>query len=302
MGTTISAMLRRALSAAGRPETKVYAVSRFSRSESRRELEALGVATVPCDLTEPDEVSRLPLAANVLFLAGQKFGTSSAPAETWVQNTFSPALAVRQYRASRIVAFSTGCVYPFVPVDSPGANESTPPAFCGDYASSCTGRERIFDYYSRSYGARVLQFRLNYSVELRYGVLVDIADKVVRGEPIDVTMGYFNCIWQGDACARAIQCLEYAASPARVLNITGPKKLSIREVANRFGELLDRPPILTGCEAPTAWLADASESLQLFGPPVIGVDTMMALIARYLRSGGTLLGKPTHFEQRDGKF
>lgn len=247
-------------------------------------------------------MAALPLAPNVLFLAGQKFGTTSAPAETWLQNTFTPALVARHYRASRIVVFSTGCVYPFTPIDGPGATEATPLGFCGDYASSCIGRERVFEHYSRTFGTRVLQFRLNYAVEHRYGVLVDIAVKVAKGEPVDVTTGYFNCIWQGDACARAIQCLEFAASPARILNITSEEKHAVRDIAVRFGELLGRPARFIGQEADTAWISDASESYRLFGPPLTSIDTMITLIADHVRQGGKLLGKPTHFEQRDGQF
>ena len=302
MGTTTAVMLRRALDAAGRSDAVVTGVSRFSRPEARTELEGLGVRTLSCDLADAAQVAALPAAANVLYLAGQKFGTDSAPGLTWIQNTYVPALVAQRFRESRIVVFSTGCVYPFVPVTGPGASEREPVAFLGEYASTCVGRERVFSHYAAEFGTRQLMYRLNYAVELRYGVLVDIALKVARGEPVDVTMGWLNCIWQGDACARAIQCLAHTASPPRILNITGPEKLSIRRLAEDFGLRLDRAPVFTGTEAPTAWLADASESIRLFGPPTTSVATMMDLITAHIQAGGRLLGKPTHFEARDGKF
>lgn len=302
MGTTTAVMLRRALDAAGRPDAKVYGVSRFSRAEARNDLESLGVRTLACDLADATALAALPSVPNILYLAGQKFGTDGAPGLTWIQNTVVPALVAQRFRDARIVVFSTGCVYPFVSVAGPGANEREPVAFLGEYAATCVGRERVFSHYSGEFGTRVLLYRLNYAVELRYGVLVDLALKVARGEPVDLTMGWLNCIWQGDACARAIQCLELASSPPRILNITGAEKLRIRDLAEEFGRRLDRVPAFTGTEADAAWLSDASESIRLFGPPTVSVATMMDHITAHLQGGGRLLGKPTHFETRDGKF
>ena len=302
MGTTTAVMLRRALDAAGRKDATVTGVSRFSRPEARAELEDLGVRTLSCDFTDAAQVAQLPAAANVLFLAGQKFGTDDAPGLTWIQNTVVPAIIAQHFRGSRLVVFSTGCVYPFMPVTGPGARENEPVAFLGEYASTCVGRERVFTHFSQQFGTPVSIYRLNYSVELRYGVLVDLALKVRDGEPVDLTMGWLNCIWQGDACARAIQCLEHTANPPRILNITGPEKLSIRSLAEEFGRRLGRTPVLTGTEAPTAWIADAGESIKLFGPPEMSVSTMLDLVAAYVQAGGKLLGKPTHFETRSGKF
>jgi nucleoside-diphosphate-sugar epimerase len=302
MGTTTAVMLRRALDAAGRSDAIVTGVSRFSRPESRTELEGLGVRTLSCDLADAAQVAALPAAANVLYLAGQKFGTDSAPGLTWIQNTYVPALVAQRFRDSRIVVFSTGCVYPFVPVTGPGASEREPVAFLGEYASTCVGRERVFSHYAQEFGTKQLMYRLNYAVELRYGVLVDIALKVARGEPVDVTMGWLNFIWQGDACARAIQCLAHTTNPPRLLNITGSEKLRIRDLAEEFGRRLGRAPVLTGTEAATAWLSDASESLKLFGPPETSVARMMDLITAHISGGGRSLGKPTHFEARSGKF
>lgn len=303
MGTSLAVMLRRALDAAGR-DAKVYGVSRFSRPEAKADLEKFGVIPLACDLADPDAVAQLPDVANIEYLAGQKFGTDGAPDETWIQNTIVPAFVARKFRSSRIVVFSTGCVYPFVPTAGAGkgATEATPVAFIGEYASTCVGRERVFTHYARKYGSKQLMFRLNYSVELRYGVLVDIATRVLAGEPVDVTMGYFNFIWQGDACARAIQCLEHAANPPRILNVTGAEKHSIRAVTEQFGRLLGRTPKFTGTEAEAAWISDASESMRLFGPTTVSLERTMEMIAGYLQGGGRLLGKPTHFETRDGKF
>lgn len=302
MGTTTAVMLRRALDAAGRREARVLGVSRFSRDSARRDLEALGVQTLPCDLADAAQVAALPAVANVLYLAGQKFGTDGAPELTWIQNTVVPALVAQRFRDSRIVVFSTGCVYPFAAAAGPGSRETEPVAFLGEYASSCVGRERVFTHFSKQFGTPQLIYRLNYAVELRYGVLVDIALKVQRGEPVDVTMGWLNCLWQGDACARAILCLEHTASPPRILNITGDRKLSVRALAEDFGRRLGRAAVVTGTEAPTAWLADASESVRLFGPPETPLERMLDLITDHVRAGGALLGKPTHFETRDGKF
>jgi nucleoside-diphosphate-sugar epimerase len=304
MGTSLAVMLRRALDAAGKPSAKVYGVSRFSRAEARAELEKFGILPLACDLADPDAIAQLPDVANIEYLAGQKFGTAGAPDETWLQNTVVPAFVARKFRHSRIVVFSTGCVYPFSPTagDSRGATEATPVAFLGEYASTCVGRERVFTHYARKYGTKQLMFRLNYSVELRYGVLVDIATRVLAGEPVDITMGWFNLIWQGDACARAIQCLEHTASPPKILNVTGAEKYSIRAITEKFGVLLGREPKFTGAESEAAWISDASESLRLFGPTTMSLDAMMPLVANHVSGGGKLLGKPTHFETRDGKF
>lgn len=302
MGTTTAVMLRRALDEAGRSDAVVTGVSRFSRPEAQRELESFGVRTLSCDLAEPSQIAALPPTANVLFLAGQKFGTDSAPELTWIQNTVVPALVAQHYRHSRIVAFSTGCVYPFAAVNGPGSRESEPVAFLGEYASSCVGRERVFTHCSKLHGTPTLIYRLNYAVELRYGVLVDIATKVSRGEPIDLSTGWLNCIWQGDACARAIECLEHTASPPRFLNVTGTEKICVRELAESFGRRLGRQAVFTGNEAASAWLADASESVRLFGPPTVSLAQMIDWVIEHVEAGGRLLGKPTHFETRSGKF
>lgn len=240
--------------------------------------------------------------ANVFFLAGQKFGTTDAPEATWLQNTIVPSLVARHFTTSRIVAFSTGCVYPFAPVDEPGCNESVPLSCQGEYASSCVGRERVFTHFSKAHNTPVLLFRLNYSCELRYGVLVDIGRQVLAGQPIDISTGWVNLIWQTDAVAIAIRSLDLAASPPHPLNVTGAEKIGVRDIAFAFGYRFGLTPTFTGEPGDTAWLADASAAIARFGPPPTPLSQMIDWVAAHLQRGGPLLGKPTHFETRDGKF
>src|SRR5919201_548712 len=301
MGPTLARMLRRAIDALGRRD-RVIAVSRFSSAGAEHQFRAAGVETARCDLIDRAAVAALPDAPNVIFMAGQKFGTSDAPATTWAMNTVVPAIAAERYARSRIVAFSTGNVYPLTPATSAGAREDDALGPVGEYANSCVGRERVFEYYSARHGTPVAIVRLNYAIDLRYGVLTDVATKVYRGEPVDVRMGYVNVIWQGDANAQAIRCLEHAASPPFLINVTGRETLAIRAVAQRFGELLGRAPRIVGEEAPDALLSNAARAESLFGPPAVSVDQMMVWVADWIRRGGALLGKPTHFESRDGTF
>ncbi len=301
MGLSLARMVRRASDQAGNSR-RVIGVSRFSSPHAMHELRQAGVEPIACDLADREVVSRLPLAPNVIFMAGQKFGTSDAPEQTWAANTLVPAIAAEHYARSRIVAFSTACVYPLTPVASPGSSEAdalNPP---GEYANSCLGRERIFTYLSKKNGTRMLMFRLSYAIDLRYGVLHDVAWKVARGQPVDVTMGYANVIWQGDANARAIQCLEHTDVPPPALNVTGLERVSIRALAHRFGDLLGRTAIITGEEAETAWLFDARCSFELLGSVSVTLDEMIEAMAKWVKSGGPSLGKPTHFETRDGQF
>lgn len=302
MGPTLARMVRRALDEIGLHHRRVIAVSRFSSSAAAQTLQKQGVETISCDLMNRQEVQALPDAPNVIFMAGQKFGTSDAPELTWVMNTLVPAIVAERYAKSRIVVFSTGCVYSLVPADGPGAREDAPLTPPGEYANSCVGRERIFTHFAKLHGTRALMFRLCYAIDLRYGVLCDVASKVANGTPIDVTMGSANVIWQGDANARAIQSLAYAASPPMALNVTGIERVSIRWLAQRFGELLGRDPIITGHEGETAWLWDASRSYELFGPPSVSLDEMIQATAHWQQLNGATLGKPTHFEVRDGQF
>lgn len=297
MGPTLARMAKRA-----DPKRKVFGVARFSSKAIAAELEKYGVQPVPCDLLDRQAVAKLPDAPNVIFMAGQKFGTSSGPELTWAMNTLVPEHACERYPKSRIVAFSTGCVYPLAPVTSGGSRETDPLGPPGDYANSCVGRERIFEYFSKKNGTPVAIYRLNYAIDLRYGVLLDLATKVWAGEEVDVTMGHVNILWQRDANARALQCLKLAASPAIPINITGPETLKVRDLATQLGKLLGKPAKIVGKEAPTAWLNNAGKSIELFGQPSASVEQMLAWTADWVKHGGATLNKPTHFEARDGKF
>ena len=301
MGPTLARMARRALDQLGSKD-KVIGVARFSSKDLPVELEKHGVIPVACDLLNRQAVAKLPDAPNIIFMAGQKFGTSSGPELTWAMNTLVPEHTCERYPQSRIVAFSTGCVYPLVPVASGGSREDDPVGPPGDYANSCVGRERIFQYFSKKNGTPVAIYRLNYAIDLRYGVLIDLAQKILAGEEIDVAMGHVNILWQRDANARALQCLAIAASPAVPINITGPETLAVRDLANQLGKLLGKPAKVVGKEAPTAWLNNAGKYSQLFGQPSASVEQMLIWVADWVKRGGATLNKPTHFEARDGKF
>jgi hypothetical protein len=280
----------------------VLGVARFSAAGLAEDLKRHGIVPIACDLLDREAVGRLPDAPNVIFMAGQKFGTSDGPEQTWAMNTIVPANCAERYGKSRIVAFSTGCVYPLVPVDGGGATEEVEPAPPGDYANSCVGRERIMTYFSRKNATPVAIFRLNYAVETRYGVLVDLAQSILRGDPVDLTMGYVNVIWQRDANARAIQCLSHASSPPFVINVTGAEVLRLRDLVRKMGLALGVKARVTGVEAATAWITNASRSFDLFGPVSVSVDEMIGRVAEWAKRGGTTLGKPTHFQTRNGRF
>jgi nucleoside-diphosphate-sugar epimerase len=301
MGPTLCEMAIRAVNASGKPRC-VTAVSTFSTTGLRERLESAGVRTLQCNLLDAGAVDALPDAENVIFMAGRKFGSTGAEWLTWAENVLMPGLVGRRYRDSRIVSFSTGSIYPLEPVDTGGSTEDTPPAPVGDYAMSCVGRERMFDYCARELGARVLHFRLNYAVELRYGVLVDVASRVWAGLPVDLAMGYFNCVWQACANAVALMSLELASTPPAILNVTGPETISVRSLAQQFGERMGKTPVFIGQEAPTALLSNASKCHQLFGLPDVPLDTLIDWTAEWIVAGGEIWSKPTHYETRDGKF
>lgn len=301
MGPTLAVLAARAVEASG-VERHITAVSTFSQAGVREQLEARGIATHQADLLAPGAIDALPEAENVMYMVGRKFGSTGAEWNTWATNVLAAGLAGRKYSRSRVVAFSSGNIYPFVPIDSGGASESTSPEPVGEYAMSGLGRERMWDYASHEYGARVLHYRLNYAVELRYGVVLDVANKVWNGEAIDVTTGYANCVWQGYANSVALQCFALASSPPAILNVTGLERISIRDLATRMGELLGKKPNITGTEAPTALLSNATKCHELFGAPDISIDVYCAWIAHWIKAGGKTLAKPTRFETRDGKF
>jgi len=297
IGPTLVRMARRAADAAG-AGNRILAVDIV-------ELPALadaGVETVPCDLLDLAAVEALPRCANIVYMAGRKFGSTGGEHLTWAMNVVAAYHVARTFTDSRIVVFSTGCVYPIVDVKTGGATEQTPPEPVGEYSMSCLGRERMFDYYSRARGERVLQFRLNYSVELRYGVLVDVAGKVFRGEEVDVTTGFANVLWQGDVCDRALRCLPLAESPPKVLNVTGPETISIRDLAHEFARLLGRDARIAGEENGLGYLSNAAEAAALFGGPSVPLERLIEWTAHWIEIGGEDLGKPTHFETQDGRY
>lgn len=298
MGPTLALMARRTLPA----EYHVIAVSRFSDRALRARLEAAGITTHAADLLDRAALAALPNATNIVFMAGQKFGTAAAPHLTWAMNAVVPAFVAERYAGRRTVVFSTGNVYPLTPVASGGPTEAHPPGPIGEYAQSCLARERIFEHAAATRGTPVTIVRLNYAIDLRYGVLVDTARRVQEGLPVPLAMGFVNLIWQGDANARALQCLGLAAAPAAVLNVTGMETVSIRWLAERFGERFGRTPRFEDTEAPDALLSNAGRSIALFGPPTVGLQEMIAWTADWLERGGPLLGQPTKFEIRDGSF
>jgi nucleoside-diphosphate-sugar epimerase len=300
MGPSLARMARRGSDAAG-VRRRIVGVSRF-RAGGETDLRKHGIEAISCDLLDAAAVAKLPDAANVLFLVGRKFGSTSDEAATWAINSYLPGVVCARYRGSRIVALSTGNVYPLVSVSGAGSRETDSPQPVGEYAMSCLGRERVFEHFSRAYGILVAVIRLNYACDLRYGVLVDLARKVLAGEPIDLSMGYFNTIWQGDAAALALRALVHAESPPSIVNVTGPEKLSVRVVAERFGQLMNRPVRFTGTEADTALLSDARYGLGLLGPLRVGADQLVEWVANWVTRGGRSLNKPTHFESRDGRF
>lgn len=300
MGPSLARLARRAIDRAG-VRKRVIGVSRFSGDGLRRALEAEGVETIASDLLEEGAVETLPDAANVIYLVGMKFGSTGNEPLTWAMNVDLPARAARRFRASRIVALSTGNVYPLTAADGSGPSEDHPVGPIGEYAQSCLGRERMFQYYSQRYGTPCVLIRLNYAIDLRYGVLLDVAEKVYARRPVDLSMGYVNVIWQGDANAAILRSLERCASPPEILNVTGPK-VSIRDLAERFGRAFNAAPVFTGTEADTALLSDASKAVRWFGPPRVSLEQMIEWVAHWVKIGGATLGKPTHFESRNGKF
>jgi nucleoside-diphosphate-sugar epimerase len=298
MGPTLARMAARARA----DSRRVIAVSRWSSAAAERALNDAGVETLRCDLLDPNAVARLPDAANVIFMAGQKFGTAEAPAMTWATNTIVPAHCGHRYRDSRIVAFSTGNVYPLTTVELGGSREDDAPGPVGEYAASCLGRERVFEFYAMHHRARVAIVRLNYAIALRYGVLVDIALKVYRGEPVSVEMGYVNVIWQGDANRIALECLRLASTPPFVVNVTGAEILSVRSLAEWFAKRFGKRARFMGTESADALLSNTSRMRETFAAPEVSLDQMREWVAEWIEEDGPLLGKATKFEARDGRF
>jgi len=301
MGPSLSRLARRATDQSP-TQRRVIAVARFSAPRVRETLEQGGVETIAADLLDRAALARLPDCPFVVFMVGQKFGTVLDGPLTWATNVLTAALCAERFTTSRIVAFSTGNVYPLTPASLGGPRESDPVGPVGEYAQSALARERILEYSARRNGTPMAILRLNYAVEPRYGVLRDVADRVARGEPVNLSMRCVNVIWQRDACSVALRALGHCAVPPFVLNLTGPETVSVRRLAERLGELLGRKPTFTGVEGETALLSDASLCRRMFGPPTVSLEEMTVAVADWVRRGGRSLGKPTHFEEREGNF
>lgn len=301
MGPTLARRLHLALRETGR-SGKVLAASRFQSPKAVAELRDGGVETISCDLLDPAQVKSLPRVPNLLFLAGRKFGSAGDPELTWAMNTMVPAQVAQHYRESRIVAFSTGNVYPFVTPERGGCVETDAPDAKGEYAQSCLGRERIFEYYSKQFQTPVLLFRLNYAVDLRYGVLVDIAQQVYAGKPVNLAVPAFNVLWQGDANSYAMRSLALCTSPARILNVTGPETLQVRRTAEYFAQRFGRELRFEGESSGVALLNNASACHAALGYPEVSAHQLMEAVATWVESGGSTLNKATKFQVTDGKF
>ncbi len=301
MGPSLARRARRACALAG-VKKRIAGVARFSTPGTREFLQANGIETIAADLLEPAALAALPDMENVIFMTGRKFGSTGNEHLTWAMNVFQPGAAAERFRNSRIVAFSSGNVYPLMPVLQGGATESTPPGPIGEYPQSALGRERILEYFSSRHGTPMTILRLNYAIDLRYGVLLDVGQKVFERRPVDLAMGHANVIWQGDANSVCLRSFALCQSPPAILNLTGPETISIRWLARRFGERFGVDPILEGAESDTALLNNAARCHRLFGYPAVTVEQMIEMVADWIGLGGATHNKPTHFETRDGRF
>lgn len=297
VGPTIARMAKRAV-----PSKRVIGVARFSEKDLRARLESWDIETIVCDLLERDSVASLPDVSNVVYMAGKKFGAGEDPSFAWAMNTHVPALVAERFKAARIVAFSTLCVYPFASVGGGGWDEGVEPGPTGDYATSCVGRERIFSYFSRRHGTPGRLARLNYSIDMRYGVLHDVARWVRQGEPIPIGTAYASVIWQGDSNAQILGMLAHATTPTTPLNVGGPELMSIRMAAHEFGRRFGREPVFQGEETQTGWFNSTLAAQHLYGYPVVPLARMIDWVADWVASDMPSLGKPTHYEERGGRF
>ena len=301
MGPSLAALAKRASDEAG-SKRRIFGAARFSSDQARAQLENCGVETIRCDLLDRGAVESLPDCPNVLYMVGQKFGTADNQPLTWAINSYAPGVVAERFRKSKIVAFSTGNVYPLTPVSSGGPTEADAVGPIGEYAQSALARERVFSYFAQTNQTPMAILRLNYAIDLRYGVLHDIADQVYSRQPIDLSMGHANVIWQRDANSVALRAFARCESPPFVLNLTGTETISVREAALKFGKLLDREPSFVGTEADTALLSNAALCQQIFQHETVSLDQMIRWTAEWVRQGGASLGKPTHFQEREGAF
>jgi nucleoside-diphosphate-sugar epimerase len=297
MGPTVARMAKRAC-----PGRRVIGVARFTEPGLASYLKSHGIETIAADLLDPKAIAELPRLPNVIFMAGRKFGSTGSESLTWAMNAYVPSMVADHFRDSRIVAYSTICVYPFAPVAHGGSREDDEIGPPGEYAMSCAGRERMFQYFSEKHGTPGSLIRLSYAIDMRYGVLHDLGRKVLRGETVDLSMGHVNVIWQGDACSQSLRALRHCTIPSSPLNVSGPETLSIHALALAFGRRFNREPAFTGEESPTAWIANTSKAARLFGYPAVSLDQMIDWTADWLSRGMASLGKATHFEVRTGTY
>ncbi len=300
VGPTLTVMAKRAADAAG--GKRVIAVSRFTDSHAVELLKNEGVETISANLTDDGQVRMLPKVKNIIYMAGRKFGTSGSACETWEMNVAVPASVTRHFGDAKYVVFSTSNVYPFSTLERGGCDESVAPSPIGEYAISCLGRERIFEYAAAHYGAKVLNFRLSYAIDLRYGILNDLCTWIMNGESVPLGVPFFNCVWQRYANEVALRGLTIIKDGVQSLNVTGPETVSVRHAAERLAELLDRKVTFSGTEGDRALLANSQKCIELFGYPDVGVSEMMKMQAEWILAGGRTLGKPTHFEESRGNF
>ena len=301
MGPTLATLAQRALDAAGGGH-RAIAVARFSDAAAKERLEVAGVTTVAADLHDPAQLAGLPEAGNIVYMLGTKFGTTGAEHQTWATNTYLAGKVAERFPSARWTVFSSGNVYPLRPVVRGGADETVPPEPVGEYAQTCLARERLFEHVSRQTGMPVAIYRLNYAIDLRYGVLHDIASQVHRGEAVDISMGNVNVIWQGDANAIALRALRLADSPPTILNVTGPETISVRWLVEQLAARFGVEPKIVGEESETALLNNAAEAFGQFGYPSVPLATMLDWVADWVARDMPALNKPTRFQEREGKF
>lgn len=301
MGPTLAIMAKRAIDKAG-VDKKVIGVSRFSNGTLKEDLEKAGIETISTDLLNDEQLKLLPKEKNIIYMAGNKFGTTGNEHFTWAMNTYLPGRVAEHFKGANIVAFSTGNVYPLVPLSQGGCDELHEVAPVGEYGQSSLGRERVFTYFSHKDNTPLTVFRLNYAIDMRYGVLLEIARSVYNGIPLDLSMGHVNVIWQGDANEYAIRSLLRASSPPTILNVTGPETLSVRWLANEFGRLLGKNPVFEGVEKENALLNNASKAHKEFGYPRVSIREMIEWTATWVANDGETINKPTHFQERKGQF
>lgn len=298
IGPTLARLAKRAA-----PQKRVVGVARFSEKGLREKLSGWGIECIEADLLDRGQVEKLPKLPNVVFMAGMKFGASGQEDLTWAMNAHVPAIVAEAFAGSRIVAYSTGCVYPYVNVLHGGATETTPATPPpGAYANSCAAREMMFQYFSRTTNTPGRIIRLNYAIDMRYGVLFDVASRVLAKKPLDLAMGHVNVIWQGDANSMVLRALGHCTTPSSPLNVSGPETISVRWLAETFGRKFGSAPVLTGTEAPDAWLVNASRAFELFGYPSVPLSTLIGWTADWVSREMPSLGKDTKFDRRDGAF